>query len=476
MRHWLSIFFLFFNVAVSVAQKDSSNNASPNYYNNLSGFDTTKKDGILIADVQIVGNHRTKPAIILREMTLKKGDIITAAELEKQIEISRNQVYNTALFIETNITTTDRTGDIITIKVEVKERWYLFPVPYFTLADRNFNQWWVTEHRDLNRVNYGIQFTQYNLTGHNDPLNVWLINGYTKQISLRYTLPFVNKSLKHGFDVGYSYLTQKQLNDSTNLNKQAFITSNNNLLYYTRADLSYTYRPDQHWRHSFRVAYTNERVADTVLIANQNYFPDNRAQIQFVDFTYRLRYLNLDYNAYPTNGYSFDWYIYKRGLDKSTNLWQTGLNGQYVRPVSKNTFLRLSAAATIKTPSNDYFINQPLFGYTNNFSLRGLEYYVIDGDAGALAQATLFREIYKCRLHTHLKSNNYNQIPFRFFLKVYGDVGYAHNNYPGNSMLNNQLLYTGGFGLDVVSIYDLAFRFEVSFNQFGQHGLFLHAH
>lgn len=474
MRHWLGIFFLFSVLTSSVAQKDSSKNATSTI--GLSGIDSSKKDGILIADIQISGNRRTKAGIILREMTIKRGDIISAAELQKQIEISRNQVYNTALFIETNITTSDRTGDIVTIKVEVKERWYLFPVPYFTLADRNFNQWWVTEHRDLSRVNYGIQFTQYNLTGHNDPLNIWLINGYTQQISLRYTLPFFNKSLKHGFDVGYSHLTQKELTESTNYNKQTFIKSNNNLLSFSRADISYSYRPDQHWRHSFRVSFTHESIADTVLFANHNYFPNNKTEFQFIDFTYRIRYLNLDYNAYPTKGYSFDAYIYKRGLDKTTNLWQAGVGGQYVFPVLPKTYFKLAASAIVKSPSNDYFINQQLFGYSNNSSLRGLEYYVIDGDAGAIGQATLFREIFKYKLHTHLNSKNYNQIPFRFFLKMYGDVGYAHSNYPGNSMLTNQLLYTGGIGLDIVSIYDLAFRFEVSFNQLGQHGLFLHAH
>ena len=105
-----------------------------------------------------------------------------------------------------------------------------------------------------------------------------------------------------------------------------------------------------------------------------------------------------------------------------------------------------------------------------------MEYYVIDGDAGFLAQATLCRQIGKYTLNTHLKSKNYNEIPFRYFLKLYCDAGYAHNKYPGNSFLNNQLLYTGGVGLDIVTFYDLVFRFEVSYNQLGKGGLYLHEH
>lgn len=473
MQYCLSIFLIIFlGIPPVIAQLDTAKvNPSVNRNNQV---DTISKQKLIVSDIQIVGNKRTKPYIILREMTFKVGDIITSAELTKQIEKSRNQVFNTSLFIETNITTTSRTGDVIAIKVEVKERWYLFPVPYFTLADRNFNQWWVTQHRDFNRVNYGIQATQYNLTGNNDPLSIWLINGYNKQISLRYTVPFFNSSLKHGFDVGYSYITQKEVTDSTDFNKQAFIKSDNYVFTFNRADISYSYRPDQYWRHSFRVSFTHQRIGDTVLLVKQNYFPNQSTQFQFVDFTYRFRYQNFDFNAYPTKGSSLEGYVYKRGLDKNSNLWQLGLGGTYVRPWLQKTFFKFSGSATIKSHYNNYFINQQLYGYSSNSNLRGLEYYVIDGDAGVLAQSTLFREIYNCKVKTHLKSKNYSQIPFRFFFKIFADVGYAHNDYPGNSMLNNKPLYSGGFGLDIVSFYDLAFRLEFSFNQLGQRGLFLH--
>lgn len=63
-------------------------------------------------------------------------------------------------------------------------------MPYFRLIDRNFNQWWVEQKRSLERVNYGIKFTQNNISGRNDNLDIWLINGYTQQITLRYNLPF----------------------------------------------------------------------------------------------------------------------------------------------------------------------------------------------------------------------------------------------------------------------------------------------
>jgi hypothetical protein len=63
----------------------------------------------------------------------------------------------------------------------------------------------------------------------------------------------------------------------------------------------------------------------------------------------------------------------------------------------------------------------------------------------------------------------------RIFAKVYGDCGYVYNKYPTpTNTLANSFLYSGGFGVDVVTFYDLVFRFEYSFNQLGEKGLFFH--
>lgn len=53
-------------------------------------------------------------------------------------------------------------------------------------------------------------------------------------------------------------------------------------------------------------------------------------------------------------------------------------------------------------------------------------------------------------------------------------MGYSYNkNFPQNSLVN-RMLYTAGAGIDIVTLYDVVFRFEYSCNQLGQKGLFLH--
>ncbi len=106
--------------------------------------------------------------------------------------------------------------------------------------------------------------------------------------------------------------------------------------------------------------------------------------------------------------------------------------------------------------------------------MRGLEYYVVDGVAGAIGRATARNEIFSFAFKNPVKSQTHNLIPFRFFLKAYGDLGYAYSKNAGNSLLNNRMLKTWGLGLDIVTIYDVVFKIDYSFNQLGNSGFFIH--
>ena len=74
-----------------------------------------------------------------------------------------------------------------------------------------------------------------------------------------------------------------------------------------------------------------------------------------------------------------------------------------------------------------------------------------------------------------VKVKIYAVIPFRFFAKAYTDIGYVYNRASSANSLNNRFLYSGGAGLDILSIYDATISLEYSFNQLGQKGLFLQA-
>ncbi len=433
----------------------------------------TLADTLHVSKIVISGNKRTKLQIVLRELSFQRGDAIAKKDLLKQLELSKQQLLNTTLFVDAEFYPVI-TDSLLLINVEVKERWYLFPLLYFKLVDRNFNQWWVDQHRSLTRVNYGIKFIQNNFTGRNDNLDIWLITGYTQQITLRYDLPFVDTKLKSGFNIGFVYASQKELNYSTEYNKQQFFKEEDVYVKkQTRVDLTYLYRPGIRTRHAFRIAYNKEFIADTVSKINPNYFPNGGTKFDFIDFNYSFRYYHSDHNAYPTKGFLFQGNLYKRGFTKATDLWMINARAIYAQPLSKKSFLHFEAMAQLKFPTNPAFIDQKMFGY-GSFQMRGLEYNVIDGMSGAMLKTTVHHELLHFEIKNPFKSRTHDRIPFRIYMKLYGDLGYAYNsNQISSNTLNNTLLRTWGFGMDIISIYDFVFKIEYSFNQLGKDGLYL---
>jgi outer membrane protein assembly factor BamA len=454
-------------------QKDSS--AAINALINAITQGASDSSLVVIADITITGNKKTKPFIIEREIPFKQGDYIPRNELEKKLSLGRQQVMNTSLFTQVHIYIQSQQGSLVFVNVDVKERWYLFPLPYFKLVDRNFNQWWVEQKASLDRVNYGIKFDQKNVSGRNDKLSVYLIGGYSRQVKLRYEQPFATKSLKSGYSVAFNFSRQRELNYGTELNKQSFYKQDDFVMQNIQGEVAYLYRPAIKTRHIFRAAYVNNNVSDTILYLNSHYYPiDAGNSISYAEFSYTLQYFNTDYNAYPSKGFIGDVTILRRGLNKEINLTQLQYHANYTVPIINKTLLHLQSAGILKFPFDQPYYNQQLFGYGDAY-LRGLEYYVIDGVAGIMGRATVKREIFSTTFRSPANSRKEISIPFRFFLKAGGDMGYVYSRTPGNTLLGNKLIYTECVGLDMlIPSYDIVFKFEYSFNQLGESGFFFH--
>ena len=116
---------------------------------------------MVINDIQITGNKRTKERVIQRELDFKIGDTLTLSDWETTKTRNEEWVMNTGLFTQV-VVDMDQSLDQTTIKVEVKEFWYVFPLVLFKLADRNFSIWWSEQNRSLDRVNYGMRFFHHN--------------------------------------------------------------------------------------------------------------------------------------------------------------------------------------------------------------------------------------------------------------------------------------------------------------------------
>ena len=168
------------------------------------------------------------------------------------------------------------TSNPLNIKIQLKERWYFFPIPYFRWVDRNFNQWWNEQNRSLDRVNYGINLRQANATGNNDKLTVGYITGYTHQAIVRYQMPFIDKQLKYGMGLGWAQFNQKEVNYATMGNKQVFFRTENIIREGYRGNANLTYRPNLFERHALQVGFGKESISDTAFAIAPNFLPNHK--------------------------------------------------------------------------------------------------------------------------------------------------------------------------------------------------------
>lgn len=441
-----------------------------------------------IRTITVKGNRITKAYILYREIPFKKGSRVEKNELAILLEQARQNMFNTQLFLEVIPGISGWEQQSLDIVFTVRERWYLFPLPHFKLIDRNFNQWWVEQKHDFRRTTYGVKLNWENVSGRRDKLSFNYFNGYAKQVSLYYEQPYADQKLEKGFLFGVRYAESRQLSFATDENRQVFYPSSVRIesgfvRSSFRAEAGFSLRKGAFHRHAVRLSYSYETVPDTlyqIADANQSkgfvpFFTGRATRVKFGELSYGYQFLKLDNLAYPLEGIGLSLGFLKRGLGNSVlNLWQLNVKmGNYVR-FNPKTSLSVLHHAVLKLPFRQPMYNLSLMGYGDMY-LRGLEYYIIDGVAAGMLKTTLRRELFQLVLPTYIiKNEKYRKIPFKFVVKVFGDLGGAHASHPSNSVLNNRLLYSYGAGIDVLSYYDFIARFEYSFNQLGGKGLFLH--
>ena len=457
-------------------------------YNNSVFFSSTvnplqdSSAKLHIKNIIVNGNRITKEYLILREIQFKKDDSIVIASLNKEMEQARQQVYNTTLFTEVKFEVTVLSAYDIIVIVTVRERWYIYPIPQFKPVDRNFNEWIKTYNASLKRVNYGLKFVDYNLSGRRDQLRIYLLTGFSRDFSFSYNAPYSNSKLTEGFVVSAGYSQKKEIAYKT--------TYTDSLLFYTSDSLKnkfvgsifyitagYAIRRGFFSKHTFNAGYYRLTVSDSIISPkyNPNYFNSAKAAAAVFDIMYTFQYANVNNVLYATKGKTAFAGVTKRGLGFTGGInaltLEAGLNKYF--DLGKKWYSSIQLGSRIILPLRQAYINQKGLGYGDSY-LRGLEYLVIDGTATAFIKSTLKKKIVAFKIPLPFKVKSLPYIPFTFFAKTYADLGYVYNKPEFATNLNNRLLYTGGFGIDILTFYDVNLRFEYSFNQLNQKGLFLH--
>lgn len=434
------------------------------------------RSSFLISSITVVGNKKTRSNIILREVPFTAGMSFSLPLLIDLFKQGEQQIMNTALFHSVRIYASKFEGNCLEITVEVVERWYLFPFPFFDLVDRNINQWLIDQKASLQRVTYGLKLLYNNTTGHNDKLRLWLINGYTRELSISYEKPYFDRKMRWGFRLVARTGKGREINYNTIEDKQVFLRTPDFIRSFASVGGELTYRKKLFARHNFGIFYFREKVEDTVLRANPDYFRVLGSSNQFPELYYQFTYAKMDYIPYPREGFGTRVRFSKLGITPSFNLWQLHWQVMKIWPIGLKNIVTLESYAGVKLPFKQPYVNRRFLGYEEIF-MRGFEYNVVDGVAGGYLRSSFARELFRVNIPLPgfiRKRASLSTVPIKVFGKLYSNAGYVYSPEPGFNFLQNKFLHAAGFGFDILSLYDLTIRIEYSFNNFGQNGLFLH--
>jgi outer membrane protein assembly factor BamA len=437
----------------------------------------------LISQITIEGNKSTKDRTILRELSFSLGDTIAQEKLDERLRESELLLMNTGLFNRVQIYFKNWIAETneVHINVTVWEAWYIYPIPLFELADRNFNVWWVDQKRSLKRTNIGINFSHMNFSGRADRLELVTKFGYTRNFSLKYQLPFFNASQSLGLLLDVSYFQNKEVNYMTSENKQLFYRDDDRFVYQrfkTRAGLSW--RPGLRQWHDWELSYNQNKLASVISQElNPDFFLDGQDFQRFFSLSYRFRSDFRDRRFYALNGHYFEAILEKDGLGimDSRNALTLFLEYNKYWELSKKWSFALfnNGKLSILRGQQPYNDNRAV-GF-NQKSIRGYELYIIDGLDMMYAKSSL-------RLNLINKTVTFGKLipipalrymPLQVYLAFNNDVGIVHSPYKAtDNPFNNRLLWGGGLGLDFVVYNTRVFSLEYSFNHLFENGLFIH--
>ena len=279
-----------------------------------------------ITSIEFEGLKVTNTKVVINELNVSVGSIVNINTLDSVLSLECSQLYNLRLFhwVKSRYKVNEK-KNTVDVVFTFQERWYLWPIPIFSLADRNFNSW--LQKGNLKRLDYGLHIVHYNFRGKNEHLKSNIQEGYNKKYEVFYTIPYINKNQNLGIEVATSYSRSHYVDFNVEDNK--LLTKEFNFYplqkYYLRGSIFY--RKSVLNQIYFRSEFKSLSISDSLTNLNANYIGVS-GNVKFV--TFQLEYLLNKRNnfSYPEKGYFVSADITQRvGLENvNLRLLQSSLN------------------------------------------------------------------------------------------------------------------------------------------------------
>jgi len=431
--------------------------------------DSAKSPVVKVSQIFIIGNKKTQPDIILREVNIEKDAYYGLDELRDLAEKGRMRIYNTNLFNEVSIQVLETMETEVDILIRVEERWYFYPSPLFRIADRNLMDWLINRDGQLNRFNYGLKLDQYNLRGRNERLRFIGQLGFERRFLLSYSIPYIESSQRHGLSMDLVYNERENMPYITRDHVPVFLDVDQINRTSFQTAVTYSYRPSYYSFHYFTTGFQKGHVSDTIALLNPNYYGNGRTDQQF--FRLRYSFVNDQRNNrnFPTEGHYAKMTLEQFGLGAfdDVGIFTAELTLDKYNQLGHGFYLANSLFGHFSTPAQQPYYNYTALGYNDIFA-RGFELDVIEGPHYFLSKNSLRFQLLDTKkdMAHKMKIDQFNDFKLAMYLKLFCDMGWVTNypNYEVNNRLTDTYLYSIGTGLDFKTMYDLIFRLEYSYN------------
>jgi len=446
----------------------------------LLGFSMLSVTGwsreLRIDGIEITGNKITKDFIILRELPFAEGDTFNENLLAEQLRLAKENLNNLLLFNFVEISPLKSIEDpsLITVIIQVQERWYIWPLIEVKLEERNLSTW--LQNWDFSKITIEAGARIDNFLGLKHKLVIAAHGGYQWGVFLGYRDISLDREGKHFLSMDVQGNFSHNLDIFTGEDKPARYNLPDVILEKSLdTRINYTFRPNIRTLHHLSFMHEYSMLADTVLKINPHYWGNDRLQRNAFRLNYRYRLDQRDYHPYPLNGYflqaGMNTYITS---DASVRYAQLILGLQYFKQIQKSRwYVSTVFTGGYSIANKQAYILEKAIGYDNNM-MRGYEYTVADGQVFAISNNTLKFNILKKKTFTLnwlAFLPQFNKIHLTIYANAHFDMGYAYNKWDYQlNTLSNQFLYAGGLGIDLVTYYDMVIGIDYSVNKQCEHG------
>ena len=449
----------------------------------ISKNDSLKSESLFlyIKEIIITGNKKTKNEIILRELSFNTIQNIDLKNLEKEITKSTNNLTNLNLFNFIEISYNINEQKDLFIKINIVERWYIWPYPIFEISERNFNSWWQdfksSNYKDLSRVNYGLFLNIENFRGRNELIILKYRQGFKEHYLLNYKIPFFKKNQSIGLNSEIQLFRRKKTHYQTINNELQYLENKDN---FTSRDFNFnleiSYRKGIKSTHNFGAEFFASIIDSQITILNPYYLNNNKSSGSYLKFSYNYLFENRDNANYPLRGTYLN-----IQLAKNLKILSPVKHFEFNSHIEGHKFFgtRFSIGSSFRSRktfnNNQTYFAQQTFGFEDY--VRGYELYVVDGKDFWLSKSSIKYCLVQPKnfIVPYFKTDQFKKAHYAFYISLFSDLGYANDmrHYNENS-LSNSMLWGKGLSLDYVTYYNKMIRLEFTINKLGEKGVFLH--